>query len=212
MDFFLLQHSIAAFSECKGTRRDSDKHISKSGHRYDSSGAAYATLQCFPPVTFTLHVNKASALRLLWSSNIQFNIQTFVTRFILNRLQTNVELAKWGVLSRHHNLVCLICLGLEESHMHLFIQCLAAVTVWHIIYNWLNLFVEDVDMSLVDHLFQFKKLMKEISGKKFRILIWMSTTLAIWLVRNDILFNGGIKEAEAILLLLNFVILELVRS
>lgn len=71
------------------------------------------------------------AFKILWAQNVPTNTQVIAWRLIWNRLQTRDELAKRGVLYGSHNLVCPLCLGLEETCHHLFIGYSVDIAVWH---------------------------------------------------------------------------------
>lgn len=69
------------------------------------------------------------ALNCVWISKVPYNIQLFTWRSLLKLLQTRYELTKRGIISGVHSLVCLLCLGSEEAHTHLFVYWLVVVEV-----------------------------------------------------------------------------------
>lgn len=73
-------------------------------------------------------------LACIWRANVPSNIEVFIWHLLLNRLQTRDEFTKWGFIVGVHSLACPLCFGPEESHRHLFINCLIALDEWLVIY------------------------------------------------------------------------------
>lgn len=57
--------------------------------------------------------------------------QKFQELLIILFLIYTFLLAKLKALADIHNLVCLFCLGPEETHSHLFLSCSVVEVVWH---------------------------------------------------------------------------------
>lgn len=62
-------------------------------------------------------------IKVIYKSNIPSKIQVFSWRLLLNRISTRVELEDKGILSGSYDIMCLMCLGLDETIMYLFLSC-----------------------------------------------------------------------------------------
>lgn len=127
---------------------------------------------------------------------------------MLNILQTHDELAKIGILGGHHNLVCRMCLGLEENLIHLFLLCPIASKVWLLLSRWIDLGSFSPSVSVGDHLAQYLSLLQPKLGKFFCLLFWLAAVWSFWLVRNEILFKAWLKGVPEIIGLVKKISLE----
>ncbi|XP_058776656.1 uncharacterized protein LOC131650976 [Vicia villosa] len=147
----------------------------------------------------TLSVEKLAALKLIWKSKTPSNIQLFGWRLFHNRLQTRDELAKRCVLSGALNLACPLCLGFEETHTHLFLSCRVAAEVWKFIMEWVGVNLNPTILSIPEHFLRFHSgVCRRDRNNLCSIIIWLSVVRAIWLVRNNIVFNGRGKGSREI--------------
>jgi hypothetical protein len=70
--------------------------------------------------------------------------------------------------------------------------------VWEDVLRW-------VSQSLLtglegwNHFLCFGKMVKSKKGNRIRHLIWLATTWCIWKHRNNVIFNGGLPNANALL-------------
>lgn len=115
--------------------------------------------------------NLSSALRKFWKSNVFSNIQVFTLRFFLNRVQTKDELAERGIIYGPHNMVCPLGFGEIESHLHLFLLCPKTVLVWCKILDWIGLGYFPSRGSILIHVKQYDRKMKDNIKKEFRLFI-----------------------------------------
>ncbi|XP_058725463.1 uncharacterized protein LOC131596737 [Vicia villosa] len=134
----------------------------------------------------------------VWKSDALGNIQVFAWRLLHSRLQTRDELFKRHVISGQHNLGFPLCSHQNESQFHLFLSCRVAKEVWLSIFDWVQVAGNFSSISVSDHLIWFVSVMSGGTRKNCKILIWLSVVRAIWLIRNDILFNGGLQGSREI--------------
>ncbi|XP_058776759.1 uncharacterized protein LOC131651105 [Vicia villosa] len=139
-----------------------------------------------------------SSLRFMWKSGTLGNIQVFGWRLIHSRLQTRDELFKRHVISGQHNHGCPLCLHHNENHTQLFLYCQVTKEVWLSIFAWVRLAGFYSSVSVYDHLSWFVSIMPGGIKKSRKTLIWLSVVRAIWLIRNDILFNGRLQGSREI--------------
>lgn len=156
-----------------------------SDSRGFSVKSAYLRLHSCVEQLFVSSSDLKVALKCVWKTIGPSNVQVFAWRLILNRLQTRDEFAKRGVISGAHSLVCPLCRRLEESHNHIFLHCIVVSQVWSSIFDWL----------WVNYII-LKGRVKRIC----RIFIWLAEERVVWLIRNDTLFNGGMKGVREIVL------------
>lgn len=111
------------------------------------------------------------ALNCICKSNVPSNIQVFVWRLFLIRLQIRDKLAKRGVISSVHSLICLLCLGPEEFHCHLFLKYSIVVEVWCCILDWAGLCRLSPWIYIYEHLLFFDFAARE----RIKILEFLSS-------------------------------------
>lgn len=165
----------------------------------DSSGFSikyvFSRPNSFICLNFQPSIDFKLSLKCVWNFNVPSNIHMFVWRLLLYRLQTKDELAKKGVISGVHSLVCLLCLSLEEFHRQLFINYNVVVEVWFYIFYWVRVCKFNSSLDIFNHLL-FDSALRGRAKRKYRILIIVN---ALWLIRNDNLFNGGKGNHEIVL-------------
>ncbi|XP_058776651.1 uncharacterized protein LOC131650971 [Vicia villosa] len=149
--------------------------------------------------SLSLSVEELAVLKLIWKSKVPSNIQVFGWRLLHNRLQTRDELARRGALSGALNLACPLCSAFEETHYHLFFSCCVAAEVWNFIMEWVGVIFYPTNFSIPEHFLRFNSVLcRRDRNNLSSIFIWLSVIRAIWLVRNDIVFNGGAKGSREI--------------
>lgn len=109
-------------------------------------------------------------LNRLWKSHVPSNIKFFAWILSLNRLQTQDQLTKKGILRGQHNLVCPLCLGLEGNLINIYFLCPLAVKVWHMLSRWIFLDSLAPFVSICDHLAGFMLLIKSKVSKNLYYL------------------------------------------
>ncbi|XP_058774320.1 uncharacterized protein LOC131648593 [Vicia villosa] len=173
--------------------------------RWDSVGfsfkSAYANLMSCVRNQVLLGLSDKKALNCIWKTFVPYNVSLFSWRLILARLQTKDELAKRGVLPWNHCLACPLCLRQEETYLHLFLNCSVAEEVWSLILDWMGYVYSKPSVGISDHMLLFVSALRGKVKKGLRGLIWLAIVRAIWLSRNAILFKGGIKESQDIVIL-----------
>ncbi|XP_058786001.1 uncharacterized protein LOC131660717 [Vicia villosa] len=178
--------------------------------KWDSGGfsvkSAYANLMLFARSQMLLGLNDKKSLNCIWKTCVPFNVSLFSRRLILACLQTKDELVKRGVLTGNHCLACPLCLHHQESHLHLFVNCSVAEEVWTLIFGWMGFVYSKSNVGISEHLMLFVSALRGKVRKGFRGLIWLATVRAIWLSRNAILFKGGSKGSQDIVILAKSVI------
>ncbi|XP_058783412.1 uncharacterized protein LOC131658095 [Vicia villosa] len=131
------------------------------------------------------------AFRLLWSSEVPFNIKGFVWKCFLNRLPTKDQLVCRGIPLSNPDLSCVFCAGAEESLLHILFGCPVSRLVWNNIALWTGLdpvMEENPWKNFLEWgvLASSKRVKRRKEG-----LIWMAVVMGIWLRRNEIVFNKG---------------------
>ncbi|KAF1881267.1 hypothetical protein Lal_00023303 [Lupinus albus] len=111
-------------------------------------------------------------------------------RLFQNRIPTKDALLKRGVsLTNGGGLSCAFCNDHPESTNHLFSSCKLSYSLWQLIYNWLNISVVLL-LNPCDHFTHHLGLVKNRKCWKTWSVIWIATIWALWLARNDLIFNN----------------------
>ncbi|KAF1886758.1 hypothetical protein Lal_00045995 [Lupinus albus] len=127
---------------------------------------------------------------LLWKSRVPLKVFSFTWRLFQNRIPTKDALLRQGFSSSDSGgILCPFCNEHPESTDHLFSSCSLSYLVWQMIYKWLGISVV-LPNTPSHHLSYHLGLVKDRKSWKFWSVIWFATIWAIWLSRNDFIFNN----------------------
>lgn len=138
-------------------------------------------------------------LTLLWKIQTPFSVQAFGWRSFHNRLPTKDKLRSIGGLSSSNDYVCVLCNNHVQDLDHLFFSCPTAMIVWCNITTLLDIQVEGNGSAWQNFLLwrdncRIKKGYRGITG-----MPWLAVMWSLWVLRNDILFNGSICNISDLL-------------
>ncbi|KAF1894861.1 hypothetical protein Lal_00022355 [Lupinus albus] len=127
---------------------------------------------------------------LIWKSKAPLKVISFAWRLFQNRIPTKDALLKRGVpLTNGGGLSCAFCNDHPESTNHLFSSCNLSYSVWQLIYKWLNISIV-LPLNPSDHFTHHLGLVKNRKCWKTWSVILIATIWALWLARNDLIFNN----------------------
>lgn len=131
----------------------------------------------------------------IWTTNVPRKILVFGWRFLLNKLPTREALSFRGIFSGSNSLGCPLCSIYSKTILHLFFDCFLAFQVWEQIYKWMKVpFQFELDASGTN----FSSLIFLLKGrvhKSNRLLVWLAVCWAIWLSRNEVVFQQVVVRA-----------------
>jgi len=153
-------------------------------------GVGYSVRRAYRILTSSLPDNQNAPLVCadhLWRRDIPLKVSVFVWRLFRNRLPTKVNLFHRGVIHNEAQM-CVSGCGLHECSDHLFLLCNHFGKVWHLVRQWLGVYIVDPP-TLVDHFIQFGTSAGFSKARcSFMRLIWFATSWVIWKERNARLF------------------------
>jgi hypothetical protein len=127
----------------------------------------------------------------IWESPAPSKVMVFSWQLLHDRLPTKVNLARRGVLGQEVDGKCVWCDHSLEAANHLFLHCNVAHRVWIEIFNWLGVLIVMPPNILFDILSE------SVNKKNLRRgvrLVWHTTVWSLWIARNNVIFNGIVKE------------------
>jgi hypothetical protein len=129
----------------------------------------------------------------IWESPAPSKVVAFSWQLLHDRLPTKVNLAKRGVLGQEVEVKCVWCDHSPEASNHLFLHCNVAHRVWLEIFKWLGVVIVMppnmmVLFDILSNSVTTKNLMRGVR------LVWHTTIWSLWIARNDVIFNGKVKE------------------
>lgn len=128
--------------------------------------------------SFSLSSFSDKASGLIWRICIPFRIKAFGWRVLLNRILSKDQLSHRGIISNYYDIVCVLCIEVEESTFHLFLGCDFALKVWREVSSYIGMEVCPVNSNIIDsfllwlELFNKKKLKKGKEGLMWITLVW----------------------------------------
>ncbi|XP_058764139.1 uncharacterized protein LOC131637557 [Vicia villosa] len=134
-----------------------------------------------------LHSSVAKAAANIWSFKVPAKLQFFGWRVIHNRIATNDQLCKRGILDSN-DLLCVFCKMKEDSLHHLLGDCEIVGGIWKKVLMWINYGPE---LSLKD-LEGFPFILNKVNclaKRSVMAVIWLASIWCIWLRRNAIIFK-----------------------
>ncbi|XP_058754371.1 uncharacterized protein LOC131627546 [Vicia villosa] len=163
------------------------------GWRKESSGV-FSVSSCYkifkeklssPPLdNFTV-----LALSQLWNIKVPSKILFFGWRCIINKLATKDLLVKRGILREGNDARCVLCLSEDESHRHLFVNCVVTNRIWRKVYDWVGVSTSLTREEFVNFFHNCDKI-RCVNSRVIRAVVWLSTAWNIWLSRNAVVFKS----------------------
>ncbi|KAF1868903.1 hypothetical protein Lal_00048182 [Lupinus albus] len=145
---------------------------------------------------------KSSSTKLthtLWRSKASLNVTCFAWRLFQDRIPTKDALSRRGVTTiGTDDILCSFCREHSESSHHLFSSCSFTFSVWQLVYNWLGISVV-LHHNTSTHFLNHMGLVKDKKCYKVWSVVWLATVWAIWLSRNDLIFNSNLNTPQQIL-------------
>jgi hypothetical protein len=158
-----------------------------------SVNSAYEAIMVLRVDSLNLSPYDLKIFSSIWESPAPSKVVVFSWQLLHDRLPTKVNLARRGVLGREVEVKCVWCNHDPEATNHLFLHCKVAHRVWIEIFKWLGvMIVMPPNMMIL-----FDILSNSVNSKNLRRgvrLVWHTTVWALWLARNDVIFNGKVKE------------------
>ncbi|KAF1861525.1 hypothetical protein Lal_00025877 [Lupinus albus] len=134
--------------------------------------------------------SKCNHTHLLWKSRTPLKVTSFAWRLFQNRTPTKAALFRQDVyFSDGGGILCSFCNELPKTSTHLFSSCDLSYAVWQLIYKWLDISVV-LPLDPIQHLMCHMGMVKDRKLWKFWSVIWFASIWAIWLSRNDFIFNN----------------------
>jgi hypothetical protein len=129
----------------------------------------------------------------IWRSPAPSKIFAFSWQLLHNRIPTRDNLVRCGIIRDDNLRDCVVCSGVKESSIHLFLHCQYAYQIWEEIFRWLG--VSIVMPATVACFFEyFSGFAKFKKARKGFRLVWHTTLWLIWKSRNDVIFNNVVKN------------------
>jgi hypothetical protein len=158
-----------------------------------SVNSAYEAIMVLRVDSLNLSPYDLKIFSSIWESPAPSKVVVFSWQLLHDRLPTKVNPARRGVLGREVEVKCVWCNHDPEATNHLFLHCKVAHRVWIEIFKWLGvMIVMPPNMMIL-----FDILSNSVNSKNLRRgvrLVWHTTVWALWLARNDVIFNGKVKE------------------
>jgi len=119
-------------------------------------------------------------------------------------LPTKGNLFRRGIV-QHDDQMCVGGCRVQETIVHLFLNCGIFGQIWKTVRNWLGVYTA-LPANIMDHFLQFSSTSGYAKGRKsFMSLIWFATSWVLWKERNNRIFWG--EENTTIKLLENIILL-----
>ncbi|KAF1871323.1 hypothetical protein Lal_00020115 [Lupinus albus] len=145
---------------------------------------------------------KSSSTKLthtLWRSKAPLKVTYFAWRLFQDRIPTKDALSRKGVTAiGTDGILCSFCREHSESSHHLFSSCSFTFSVWQLVYNWLGISIV-LHHNTSTHFLNHMGLVKDKKCYKVWSVVWLATVWAIWLSRNDLIFNSNLNTPQQIL-------------
>ncbi|XP_071740799.1 uncharacterized protein [Rutidosis leptorrhynchoides] len=127
-------------------------------------------------------------VKIVWNPIVPSKIATFHWLAIQGGVQVKEFLSYRHCLRDSSDDKCVWCANYVESIEHLMLHCSYSYRVWSSLFNWWN-FNWVIPSSIVDFSIEWNNGMN-IRASRFWALIGPATLWAIWLARNEVIFNG----------------------
>ncbi|XP_071713198.1 uncharacterized protein [Rutidosis leptorrhynchoides] len=192
---FHLPLSLSNFNPSKAQ----ELHLFLSRFWLDESGVDQLIWTASPGATFSVAdaINilvQSSGLpppvwpKIIWGNNVPFKIMVFHWLAIKQCIPVRDILASRSILPPNVSTLCVFCMTDIETIDHLLIHCKWSSSILSDLFRWWNI-RWIIPRSIVDFSFDWFYGMG-IKASKFWKLIGPATMWAIWMARNDFIFNG----------------------
>jgi len=150
-----------------------------SWHWILESSKIFYVRSAYKFLTGQLPIATSVPVSSLWHKDVPLKVVLFAWRLFRNRLPTNYNLFRQGVIDQN-SLKCVAGCDTVESSEHLFLHCNWFGSVWYLIYGWLGTYTA-APHSLTDH-FSYIVIWYATGGKseKKEITDCFQTKLARW--------------------------------
>ena len=160
-----------------------------------SSGRYAASLYC--KYMLNAQVSDKELWKMVWMGLAPPKVEVFCWRLVRERIATKDQLVKRGLLERRQA-VCVFCNTEMESVDHLFFSCHSSWKIWmHFCSMWGVDWVMHNQPSRAIASWYYAlpvKAGKEVWFMSFFVISW-----SIWLMRNDMIFNGKVFDSRQII-------------
>jgi hypothetical protein len=148
-----------------------------------------------PPIF--LEPDLVKDLRFLWKSIAPSKVIVFSWQLLRRRLPTMANLAIRGVVWDGSNSHCVLCPMELENEGHLFGSCAFASALWDKVFHWIG-WGGVVPRDPRDCFGKFD--VRRGNGKclKGLLAVWHAVVWAIWLTRNDLIFNAKVPVLKEV--------------
>ncbi|XP_071728749.1 uncharacterized protein [Rutidosis leptorrhynchoides] len=126
--------------------------------------------------------------KVIWGNNVPSKIMIFHWLAILNSIPVREILINRHILPSTHSRLCVWCLNEPETVNHLLLHYKWSSNIWNDLFRWWNIrwvIPGSLEAFSFDWFFGMG-----INASKFWKLIGPATIWAIWMARNDYIFNG----------------------
>ncbi|XP_057418457.1 uncharacterized protein LOC130712651 [Lotus japonicus] len=162
-----------------------------------SSDGAYSVSSAYSFLQEPLLPAQDHALSEIWKSLAPSNIKAFAWRLLQDRIASWENLFKRQVFAAPEQATCSLCRISLESSWHLLFLCPVSYVIWQLVFRWLG--VDSITASSPrDHFNRFK-IGWNNTQRRVALSVWFATVWNLWLVRNSIVFQGGLFNHESIL-------------
>jgi len=139
-----------------------------------------------------------------WLKQVSLKVSIFVWRLLRNRLPTKDNLIRRR--ARHHDgIFCIGGCGCSETASHLLFRCDIFGSVWHGVYQWLQVLFISPDF-VCEHLIQFGHMagLPRFTHSFFRVN-WHACVWTVWKERNNRIFKNKALDLVQLLDKVKFV-------
>ncbi|XP_071694698.1 uncharacterized protein [Rutidosis leptorrhynchoides] len=126
--------------------------------------------------------------KVIWGNNVPSKVMLSHWLAIHNSIPVNDVLIKRHILPSSQSNLCIWCLEDVETFNHLLVHCKWTAKIWADLFRWWKVYwvvPGSIELFFYDWFYGMG-----IKASKFWKLIGPATIWAIWLARNDFVFNG----------------------
>ncbi|XP_071694714.1 uncharacterized protein [Rutidosis leptorrhynchoides] len=153
-----------------------------------TSKSAWETLRSHAPQVRWYHV--------IWFSKC-IPRHAFIAWLLMNeKLKTHDKMRAWDLNGSNNGpLVCSLCKLQQDSHDHLFFECMYSNQVWHMIKRYITIpGISDKWKIIVERLIPFAQ--RKVARVMVTKILFSATVYYIWLERNSRLFKGEARDPK----------------
>jgi len=129
---------------------------------------------------------------LIWHNLVPVKVSILAWRLLRNRLPTKANLVARGIITQDAQMCVTGCGEVETTH-HLFFSCTILRELWHLVRDWIGVYVAD-SYSVHDNFLQFTYSSGgSVTRRSFMQFIWLVCVWVLWNERNNRLFSNKKK-------------------